>query len=57
MCHLVSFVFRVGFHLPEENMTNRELAEIIYNLTIEIQKSIKVLKEWQEEEEIKSSFD
>ena len=30
-------------------MTNRELAEIIYNLTIEIRKSIQALKEWQEE--------
>lgn len=30
-------------------MTNRELAEIIYNLTIEINKSIKALKKWKDE--------
>jgi len=30
-------------------MTNRELAEVIYNLMLEIKKSIEALKEWQEE--------
>ena len=30
-------------------MTNKELAEAIYNLTKEINESIKALKEWQNE--------
>ena len=35
-------------------MTNRELAEVIYNLTLEIQKSLEALKKWKEEKEWES---